>query len=155
MKWTMRMREKICSLVILYSSPFVHFPLFLLCPHPLFRDYAQNELLDHYSEADIDDDGDAEELTAAGRREAERLMGRRDRLARGGKGARALRRSRAPAFLGSDDLGDDELDEDRELARMRTRVRNVYDERRDIDDLDGIEDVNFPLSIIPLYLTTL
>ncbi|KAF9012404.1 MCM2/3/5 family-domain-containing protein [Cyathus striatus] len=108
----------------------------------LAEDYAPNELLDQYSDAGIDDNDELDELSAAARREAERQMARRDRLERvGGRGARAARRSRAPAFLGSDDMdADDDMDDDMGLSRMRRRTRRQYDERRDIDDLDGIED---------------
>jgi DNA replication licensing factor MCM2 len=80
-------------------------------------------------------------MTAAGRRAAEAQMARRDRLERaGGRGRRAARRSRAPAFLDSDDAIEEDLD-DVELARMKRRTRRQYDERRDIDDLEGVEDV--------------
>jgi len=70
-------------------------------------------------------------------------MARRDRTDHGGRrGQRAARRSR-PAFLGSDgiedeDMGDDELG----IASMKKRTRKQYDERRDLDDLDGIEDAS-------------
>lgn len=111
----------------------------------LHSDYAQNELLDRYSDADIDDDGNVEELSAAGRRAAETQMARRDRQERAsGRGRRAARRSRAPAFLDSDDAVEEDLD-DAELGRMRRRTRRQYDERRDLDDLDGVEDVSFHL----------
>lgn len=106
-------------------------------------DYAPNELLDRYSDADIDDDENIEEISIAGRRAAEAQMARRDRLERaGGRGRRAARRSRAPAFLDSDDAVEEDLD-DIELARMKRRTRKQYDERRDIDDLDGVEDVRY------------
>ncbi|KIL66281.1 hypothetical protein M378DRAFT_75590 [Amanita muscaria Koide BX008] len=68
-------------------------------------------------------------------------MARRDRLEGAGRrGARAARRSRAPAFLESDDIGSEgDLDE-LGVARMKRRTRRQYDERRDMDDLDGAED---------------
>lgn len=81
------------------------------------------------------------ELSTAGRRAAETEMARRDRLERTGGGRRAARRNRVPAFLDSDDAAAEDLD-DVELARMRRRTRRQYDERRDIDDMDGIEDVS-------------
>jgi len=81
------------------------------------------------------------ELSTAGRWAAEAEMARRDRLERTGGGRRAARRSRAPAFLDSDDAAVEDLD-DVELARMRRRTRRQYDERRDVDDMDGIEDVS-------------
>jgi len=46
----------------------------------LRRDYAPNELLDKYSDADINDDEELEELSTAARRAAEAKMTRRDRL---------------------------------------------------------------------------
>jgi DNA replication licensing factor MCM2 len=108
------------------------------------RDYAPNELLDRYSDAGIDDDGDVEDMSAAARRAAEMKMARRDRMERSGKrGQRAARRSRAPAFLGSDDMEDDDIMDDQlGISSMKRRTRKQYDERRDIDDLDGVEDVS-------------
>jgi DNA replication licensing factor MCM2 len=49
-----------------------------------------------------------------------------------------------PAFLGSDgDIDDDdEMDDGLGIARMKRRTRRQYDERRDLDDLDGVEDVS-------------
>lgn len=71
-------------------------------------------------------------------------MARRDRLeSQGKRGNRALRRSRAPAFLGSDGMDeDDELDDELGISRMKRRTRRQYDERRDLDDMDGVEDVS-------------
>ena len=71
-------------------------------------------------------------------------MARRDRMERSGKrGQRAARRSRAPAFLGSDDMEDDDvMDDQLGISSMKRRTRKQYDERRDIDDLDGVEDVS-------------
>ena len=37
------------------------------------------------------------------------------------------------------------------LARIRTRTRHVYDERRDEDDMEGVEDVKSSLGITFLY----
>ena len=107
-----------------------------------FRDYLENNALDRYSDADIDDE-EQQELTAVERRAAEVAMARRDRLERAGRrGTRAARRSHAPAFLESDDAGSEgDLDE-LGVARMKRRTRRQYDERRDIDDLDGTEDVS-------------
>ncbi|KAJ8077338.1 MCM DNA helicase complex subunit [Marasmius tenuissimus] len=99
-------------------------------------DYAQNELLDKYSDAGINDDDDLQELTAAQRRAADARMDR-DQARRGGRGGRAARRSRALPFLEDDDM--DEAGED-DVLRMKRRTRRQYDERVDIDDLDGVED---------------
>ncbi|KDQ28068.1 hypothetical protein PLEOSDRAFT_1093484 [Pleurotus ostreatus PC15] len=105
-------------------------------------DYTGNDILDTYSDTGLNDDEEAEELTAAGRRAAEMKMARRDRLeSQGKRGNRALRRSRAPAFLGSDGMDeDDELDDELGISRMKRRTRRQYDERRDLDDMDGVED---------------
>jgi DNA replication licensing factor MCM2 len=72
-------------------------------------------------------------------------MARRDRMERSGRrGQRAARRNRAPAFLGSDDVEDDDIMDDQlGISSMKRRTRKQYDERRDIDDLDGVEDVSF------------
>lgn len=110
---------------------------------PFLRDYAPNELLDTYSEADIDDEGEFEEMSAAARRAAEVQMSRRDRLERtGGHGRRAALRSHAPDFLGSADDMDDEDFDDLGISSMKKRTRKQYDERRDMDDLEGVEDVS-------------
>lgn len=85
-------------------------------------------------------------MTADQRRAAEVAMRRRDvQEGRRGPGARAARRGRQPDFLGigGSDL-DDEDDEDGTgglLAGMKPRARRQYDERRTIDDAEGIEDV--------------
>ncbi|KAF5321522.1 hypothetical protein D9619_001875 [Psilocybe cf. subviscida] len=103
-------------------------------------DYASNEVLDRYSEAGIDDE-DVEEMSAAARRAAEAKMARRDRNERmGRRGQRAARRSHAPAFLGSDNDMDNEDDDELGLSQMKRRTRKQYDERRDADDLDGVDD---------------
>ncbi|EGO25411.1 hypothetical protein SERLADRAFT_361106 [Serpula lacrymans var. lacrymans S7.9] len=105
-------------------------------------DYAPNELLDRYSDRDINDEDDFEDMSAAARRAAEARMDRRDRLERGGRrGGRAARRSRMPQFLESDDMEDeDALDGGLGVSRMKIRTRRHYDERRDMDDMDGVED---------------
>ena len=109
---------------------------------PLLRDYASNDLLDNYSGADIDD-GEFDEMSAAARRAAEIQMARRDRLERaGGRGRRAALRSHAPEFLGSADDMDDEDFDDLGISSMKRRTRKQYDERRDMDDLEGVENVS-------------
>ncbi|KAI0047520.1 MCM-domain-containing protein [Auriscalpium vulgare] len=80
-------------------------------------------------------------MTAAQRRAAEAKLARRDRLAQGGRrGARALNRSHAPSFFDSDDADVEGDDDGGLLSGMKARTRRQYDERRDIDDMDGIED---------------
>ncbi|KAJ6625555.1 MCM-domain-containing protein [Mycena sp. CBHHK59/15] len=101
-------------------------------------DYAPNELLDRYSDADINDDEELEELSAAARRAAELKMARRDRLEGAGRGARAAGRRRGPGFVDDDDMDDGDEDEEM-VSRMKRRTRRPYDERRDVDDLDGVE----------------
>ncbi|KAG0706135.1 MCM-domain-containing protein [Suillus ampliporus] len=105
-------------------------------------DYAPNELLDRYSDRDIDDEEDYEEMSAGARRAAEARMNRRDRLERSGKqGSRAANRGRAPQFLEDDDMDDeDALGDGLGVARMKRRTRRQYDERRDVDDVDGMDD---------------
>ncbi|KAH9929621.1 MCM-domain-containing protein [Epithele typhae] len=103
-------------------------------------DYATNELLDRYSDRDIDDEGEFENMTAQQRRAAEASMARRDRMERGGRrGARAAARSRMPNFLQSDDMEDEDVGGGL-LDGMKRRTRRQYDERRDFDDLDNVED---------------
>ena len=102
----------------------------------VISDYASNAGLDTYSEAGIDDKSSVPEMTRAQRLAAERAMERRDR---GLPGARAARRSRAPAFLQSDDeeeagVGHGLLD-----GISTRRRRRQYDERPDQDDVEGDE----------------
>ena len=99
--------------------------------------------MDRYSDTGLDDE-DQEELSAVQRRQAERRMAQRDRMERTGRrGERASRRNR-PSFLGSDDDMDDEdrFANDLGVGRMRRRTRRQYDERRDMDDLEGVGDVS-------------
>lgn len=119
----------------------------------VISDYAPNELLGRYSDADINDDEDVEELSATARRAAEIKMARRDRLERGGKrGARAARRSRMH-FLDSDGAEDeDAMDGGLGVSKMKRRTRRQYDERRDMDDLEGIEDVCDLEQVLSLYI---
>jgi DNA replication licensing factor MCM2 len=85
-------------------------------------------------------------MSAGARLAAERQMARRDRMEKAGrKGGRAARRNRAPGFLMSDEDDDDEDDPERRLlAGTRRRTRRHYDERRDVDDAEGAEDVSVP-----------
>ncbi|KAI0093138.1 MCM-domain-containing protein [Irpex rosettiformis] len=67
-------------------------------------------------------------------------MERRDRRERrGGQGGRAARRTRYPGFLESDDMEDEDMAGGL-LSQMKRRTRRQYDERRDMDDMDGVED---------------
>ena len=110
----------------------------------LCSDYATNEAHDRYSDAGIDDAQEFEEMTGAQRRAAERTMAQRDLREHGGKrGARAAARSRGPDFLLSDGLEEEDTVDGGLLSGMKRRTRRQYDERRDMDDMDGIEDVSF------------
>lgn len=102
-------------------------------------------MLDQYSDADINDAEEIEEMDLASRRAAEARMAQRDRReqrAGGRRGVRASRRSQMQ-FLDSDGP-DVDMDDDDALAggvmRMKRRTRRQYDERRDVDDLDGVDD---------------
>ncbi|KZV66830.1 MCM-domain-containing protein [Peniophora sp. CONT] len=109
-------------------------------------DYATNELLDRYDIADINDEEEFGDMSVAQRRAAERAMQERDRREqRGGRrGQRAAARSRAPDFL-QDDEEDEGLDFGGDLlSGMRPRARRDYDERRNVDDMEGVEDEDMP-----------
>lgn len=81
-------------------------------------------------------------MSIAARRAAEAKMAQRDRREQAGRrGTRALRRSRMPDFLQSDDM-DEDVDGHGLLAGTKRRVRRQYDERKDLDDMESIEDVS-------------
>ena len=110
--------------------------------NPLRSDYATNEALDTYSDTGIDDAQDFEGMTGAQRRAAERAMAQRDlREHSGRRGTRAAARSRGPDFLLSDGIEEEDDVDGGLLSGMKRRTRRQYDERRDMDDMDGIEDV--------------
>lgn len=115
-------------------------------PHRRSSDYAPNELLDRYSDADINDEEDLEELSAAARRAADLKMDRRNRLE--GAGRRAQRRTQGQGFVDDDDMDDGDEDEEM-VSRMKKRTRRPYDERRDIDDMEGVEGVRDPYNLAP------
>lgn len=115
---------------------------------PFCSDYATNETLDKYSDTGIDDAQDFESMTGAQRRAAERAMAQRDMREGGGRrGARAAARSRGPDFLLSDGLEEEDNVDGGLLSGMKRRTRRQYDERRDMDDMDGIEDVSLAASV--------
>lgn len=109
----------------------------------LCRDYDVDERLDRYSEQDIDD-ADLEETTGAQRRAAEAFMRRRDAREGRREGRRAARRNRMPGMLSDDDEDLEEEDDPAGglLSGTKARVRRQYDERRDRDDAEGVEDVS-------------
>lgn len=83
-------------------------------------------------------------MSAAARRAAEAKMARRDRLERGGRrGQRAARRSHMPNFLDSDEDEEEEESQGGLLSGMKRRARRQYDERKDLDDMEGVEDASF------------
>jgi len=101
-------------------------------------------MLDQYSDRDINDAEDFGEMDHAARRTAEMKMAARDRREQAGgrRGVRASRRSQMQ-FLDSDGPDMDMDDEDAlagGVSRMKRRTRRQYDERRDVDDLDGMDD---------------
>jgi len=71
-------------------------------------------------------------------------MRRRDAREGRREGRRAARRIRMPDMLSYDD---EDFEEDDPagglLASTKVRVRRQYDERRDRDDAEGIEDVSY------------
>lgn len=74
-------------------------------------------------------------------------MAQRDMRERGGRqGARAAARSRGPDFLLSDGLEEEDMGGGL-LSGMKRRTRRQYDERRDMDDMDGVEDVSLAASV--------
>lgn len=88
-------------------------------------------------------------MTAAQRRLVDAAMDRRDRVA-GGRGRRAAARERMPHLMLSDSDGDDDDDDPTGglLAGLKARTRKQYDERRDIDDAEGIDDVSLLLVVV-------
>ena len=99
-------------------------------------------MLDAYSDSGLNDAEDFEPMAAATRRAAEAKMRQRDRMERGGRrGMRAANRSHAPNFFDSDDVSVGDDADSGLLSGTRTRARRQYDERRDVDDMEGIEDV--------------
>jgi len=82
-------------------------------------------------------------MDISARRAAEQAMDRRDRATGGGRGRRAAARERMP-FLLSDVMSEGDEDDGTGglLAGMKPRVRKQYDERKDVDDAEGIEDVS-------------
>ncbi|KAI9823730.1 MAG: MCM DNA helicase complex subunit [Thelocarpon impressellum] len=89
------------------------------------RDYAARGEPDAYEGADIDDDGDYDDLDLATRRQLEARLNRRDR--------ELARRSKMPAAF----LQDDDDDGDVDLTRQPRRRRHHYDEDQDEDMADG------------------
>ncbi|KAI9866203.1 MAG: MCM DNA helicase complex subunit [Trichoglossum hirsutum] len=99
------------------------------------RDYRERGD-DRYDDADIDDEGDYEDLDLATRRQLEVRLNRRDRLL-------AQQRGRPAAFL-QDDEDDDGLD----LTRQPRRRRHHYDEDQDEDMADDIMEEELSLETL-------
>lgn len=86
------------------------------------RDYRSRED-DAYGGADIDDEGDYDELDVAARRQLEARLNKRDR--------ELARRRRMPAAFLQDEEEDGELD----LTRQPRRRRHHYDEEQEDEDM--------------------
>ena len=86
------------------------------------RDYRSRED-DAYGGADIDDDGDYDELDVAARRQLEARLNKRDR--------ELARRRRMPAAFLQDEEEEGELD----LTRQPRRRRHHYDEEQEDEDM--------------------
>lgn len=124
-----------CVLLLLSTTEHI-FPSFLSS-----RDYNEDDTLDRYSADGIDDDGPDEGPTIEQRRAADRAIDRRN----AGGGRRGAGRIR-----GLDEIvGDSESNPPSEgeggtagiiPATVQLRYRRNYDERRDLDDADGIDD---------------
>lgn len=100
------------------------------------RDYQQREN-DTYGGADIDDEGEYEELDPAKRRELEQRMRKRD--------AELARRRRMPAAFLQDE--DEEMDMD--LTRQPRRRRHHYDEEQEDEEMaDDIMDEELSLETL-------
>lgn len=102
-----------------------------------FRDYAPNDTLDTYSQADIDDDEDVNELDMAGRRAVERKLAQRDRNERTGTRRTRTSRTLMPDILGGDDMDSDADPNVAMLEKMKNRTRRIYDERPAEEDAPG------------------
>ena len=103
-------------------------------------------MLDTYSDGDINDEEEFAPMSAAARRKADAEIARREREQQRGRGGRAARRSRYPGFLESEDDMEDEDFDGGILSGTKRRTRRQYDERKDIDDLEGVEDVCFHIA---------
>ncbi|KAL8917886.1 MAG: hypothetical protein Q9208_007710, partial [Pyrenodesmia sp. 3 TL-2023] len=100
------------------------------------RDYRTREN-DAYVGADIDDEGDYEELDAATRRQLEARLNKRDR--------ELARRRRMPAAFLQDEDEDGEMD----LTRQPRRRRHAYDEDQDDEDMaDNIMEEELSLETL-------
>jgi hypothetical protein len=112
-------------------------------------DYEDNEALDRYDAADIDDRESIPEMTRGARLAAEADMQRRDK---GLPGRRAGRRERMPGFLQSDDEDMDGVNEGPLAGVNPNRRRRQYDEVPNQDDvmLDDEVGTCFGISLVVL-----
>jgi DNA replication licensing factor MCM2 len=99
------------------------------------RDYKPREN-DEYGGADIDDEGDYDELDISTRRQLEARMNRRDR--------ELARQRRMPAAF----LQDEDEDGDLDLMNQPRRRRHHYDEEQDEDMADDIMDEELSLETL-------
>lgn len=80
-------------------------------------------------------------------------MAQRDLRERSGRrGTRAAARSRGPDFLLSDGLEEEGDMDGGLLSGMKRRTRRQYDERRDMDDMDGIDDVRVTSNSVGTFI---
>ncbi|KAI9665288.1 MAG: MCM DNA helicase complex subunit [Trizodia sp. TS-e1964] len=101
------------------------------------RDYEQTKNQGNYGGADIDDEGDYDELDLATRRQLEAQLNRRD--------AELARQRRLPAAF----LQDEDDDGDLDLTRQKRRQRHHYDEDQDDEDMaDDIMDEELSLEAL-------
>lgn len=97
------------------------------------RDYRAREN-DEYAGADIDDEGEYEDLDAATRRQLDARLNKRDR--------ELARRRRMPAAFLQDEDGDGEMD----LTRQPRRRRHHYDEEQEDEEM-GDDTMDEELSL--------
>ena len=80
-------------------------------------------------------------------------MAQRDLRERSGRrGTRAAARSRGPDFLLSDGLEEEGDMDGGLLSGMKRRTRRQYDERKDMDDMDGIDDVRVTSNSVGTFI---
>lgn len=101
------------------------------------RDYKAREKDDAYAGADIDDEGDYDDLDLATRRQLEARLNKRDR--------ELARRRRMPAAFLQDEDEDGEMD----LSRQPRRRRHHYDEEQEDEDMaDGVMEEELSLETL-------
>jgi Mini-chromosome maintenance protein 2 len=139
-------RVRTSWVIILQSESCWYVPqsLIYVCKARVPRDEEEVfGLNDTYAGPDLDDEGEYEDLTVGQRRAAEAEMTRRDASGRRGKGSRTAARRRRLEFIEDDEDEEDEVENGvRGIVPtgVKLRTRKHYDERRDIDDAEGVDD---------------